>query len=466
MAKTKPKPTGEAVTSAQTIHLMRSQTTEGWTLDKRLPATYDSYRRIRRHPTVALARALAIAPVVSARWSIETDDDVGDEVVKFLQDWLMPARNLLVEQAMKARIDYGWAPFELVLGQRRTPDGIRIVPDRFKHLLVDRTEILVDRFTGEFDGFRQDPGQDESLWKRVEPDRAILINFDVEGDELYGEPLLENVRLSYQNWLDANKGAERYDAKIAGTHWVVMYPIGSSNVDGVETDNGTIAAQVLSALESSGSVSIPRKVAAFVSDLNDKTLGDAWSIDLKDHAAKQHSFVERLKYLDTNIVRGLLMPERSVLEGNFGTKAEAGEHVDQAMRIREIEHDRITDIVNRTAVARLVSLNFGDEMVGKVRLVASPLTDTNELFFREVYKLIMAHPVESIDAIRGIDIDALTDSVGLPKNEEVIGDDDDEEGAGIDRELTDRIAKLFKSAESGEADEPDRGGDKEQKDAA
>ena len=49
-------------------------------LDRVLPASYDTYRELRKQATVALARGLAVAPIAMSSWSVETEGgDVPDE---------------------------------------------------------------------------------------------------------------------------------------------------------------------------------------------------------------------------------------------------------------------------------------------------------------------------------------------------------------------------------------------------
>ena len=423
--KTTVRVKGEAATGAQNIYLSTPTSGSASKLDKRLPATYATYRRIRRHPTVALARALTIAPVIAADWSVEADDDVDDERVRFIQAEMMPIREPLVQTAMEfGRIDYGWAPFEKVFETRAWDGKDRIRLSRLKPLLVDMTDILIDYETGEFAGFRQPAMYGRTTELILEADYCLLVNFSVEGDNLYGEPLLENVRRIYGNWEDSNEAAERYDLKMAGAQWVVHYPIGTTMVDGVDTDNAQIAKMILDTLEASGSVSVPRKIAAYLNDLNQGAEGDVWTIELMDHTAKQYSFIARLNYCDKLIVRGLLSPERAILESQYGTKAEADAHASLAMSQRELEHRHVTRIVNESVVDQLLTLNYGEDARGTVRLVASPLTNPAVAFFRDVYRAILAHPTASMDAIEGLDLDALLDAIGLPKAQEIVGADE------------------------------------------
>lgn len=445
-------------TQAQSVVLFRSlRPDKDAVLDKQLSATYDSYRTIRKQPTVALARAFAIAPVVAAEWSMDADDpdparpDEMDERVRFIQDQLMPIRDDIVQTAMECRVDYGWCPFEKVFEVRKWERRPRTMLKKLKPLLVDLTDIRVNQETGAFNGFQQPPGITKTEYVDLDPEYSLLINWEVEGCNYYGRPLLEHVRRTYRNWEDANAGAERYDKKIAGAQWVIHYPDGQSKVAGEWTDNLIVATTILGTLEASGSIGVPRRIQTQVTDLNKRDDVDAWKIQLIEHQAKQASFVDRMNYCDKMFARGLLFPERAILEGQFGTKAEADVHVNVALTQRSLEHRRITTLVNRYLVNQLLATNYGEEAKDTVRLVASPLADTKIAFFQEVYKAILAHPTASMDAIEGLDLDALTDLAGLPKSKEII--DDAEPGAlpglGLEQQMAKRIRVLYEATMDG-----------------
>ena len=135
----------------------------------------------------------------------------------------------------------------------------------------------------------------------------------------------------------------------------------------------------------------------------------AWHVELlEDGGAKQTAFIDRLKYLDTLKVRGLLLPERAILEGQFGTKAEAGEHGDMMVTNMEMIDKAIVSVVNEQIVNQLVALNFGPEMVGKIRLVALPLIDSQIDFLRELYKKV-SDP--------NLDLETLKNKLDLPIKE-------------------------------------------------
>lgn len=423
--KKKRKPRITESTGPQTISysfgdgiLNRSYTTVG---------TYVQLRAVRKDPTVQLARALLVSCIQAGSWNIEADEDVSEDIVEFMQHILRLRDDFLYNAIAFGKVDFGWQGFEKIF---KIVDG-RIQIDILKPLLHDMTHILVTKH-GRFAGYRQrsmswggldarsSGGPSYPIDLRVE--KCLHTAFGVEAGNYYGVPLLENIRSASDDWSDCNDGAKRYDLKLAGTHWVVKYPPGTATVDGETVDNGIVAGQLLAALESSGSLAIPTTTAQVLQELVNAEVANlyAWSVELlDDKGKKQESFSNRLKYLDNQKVRGLLMPERSLLEGQFGTKAEAGVHGDLAAANMEAIDRSITAMVNTQLINQLLQLNFGDTYINKVRVVSSPLIDRQLMFLQEVYKLLDDPNVDMEAMKEKLNIPISEgDSVGLKKEED------------------------------------------------
>lgn len=446
--------TGQAKTGAQSRGASCITLGRHRELEPLLPCSYETYRRIRKHPTVALARAMSIAPLVAAEWSVEETADAPREAKEFIETELLSAREDLIRKIAENGCDFGWSPFEKVFQLR---DGF-VSLRKLKPLLHDLTTILVDK-DGNFQGFRQ-PGGSGAI--EVPLDYSFNVPFRVEGTNWYGEPLLENVREPYSRWQACDKGAERYDRKLAGSNWVVYYPPGSTPVDGGEVDNAEIAAAVLLNLESSGSVSVPAMVKQHVESMNAAAENGGWKIDvLGDTIAKQYSFVARAEYLDKLLVRGLLTPERSLLEASEGTRADAGEHAEGAITLRETEHRYITRHVNWYVVDQLLALNFGDQYRGSVYFRAEPISDGNRSFLREVYRALLTNPASFAEIASRLNFDGLTDALGLPVNESIMSDP---ASRGMDR--TDPLAAIVQRLYQRSVDRSKDRDPKSDKDAA
>lgn len=373
---------------------------------------YEKVRVMRKHPTISMARKLVIAPALAAQWSVEQEDDAPEGAKELIEEMMLPARLRLMQTAMLGVIDFGWQPFEKVFN--KNSQG-QVLVTKFKPLLQDITEIYVKEKTGAFDGFRNGgilgasvSGVDLNLTK------SLLFSINVEGTDWYGHADLEACETAYDEWKVVNSAAARYDKKIAGSMWVVHYPLGYSMYQGVETSNDIIADAILTALESSGALKVPRFVEQLSADL-DANAPDAWKIELmSDKGVSKAAFLDRQNYLDKLMIRGLGMPERSVLEGQFGTKAEAEAHGDFAITNIELRHSFLVQEINWHAVNQVLRLNYGPDAENLVYIKPTPLTDPVRGFLRDVYKTVLMSPDGYFDIVNKLDLDAMADQLSIP----------------------------------------------------
>jgi hypothetical protein len=364
---------------------------------------------MRKHPTLALARRLARAGIVASTWSVEATDEAPPEAKDFIDQQLQPWRTTVLRSATMAMIDYGWSPFEIVYDVTR--EGF-IGVKRVKPLLQSLTTILVIPETGEFIGLEQTG--DTSMPIKLGRLESLLVSFEVEGTNWYGRPRIEDSELSYDAWGHAAGANDRYDRKMAGVHWVIHYPPGSSNYGGVEKDNYEVAEDILRRLESSGAIIVPSTIANFVDSVT-KDSPLAWKIELLSVGlSPQYSFTDRLKYLDALMVRGLGMPERAILEGQFGTKAEATAHADFAITDIEQQHELICEAVNQQMTNAVLRLNWGEEFEDTVFVRPTPLNEAKRAALRALYMKLLESPEFMADEFFALDRDALRDAVDAP----------------------------------------------------
>lgn len=391
---------------------------------------FNKVRVMRKDPTIALVRDLVFGPIIASEWSVGHKPKAPKGAVQLVADNLSDIRNYLVDHSLRGWMDFGWQAFEKVYGINSRGEAVL---DKVKPLLQDITKVLVSTNTGEFLGTIQTPSIGKlSEITRIEGDLVfgagmlrrqdvVLTNIGVEGTNWYGIPIMENVIIPYDGWKSVNAVADRYDSKIAGSHWVVYYPMGTSILDGARVDNFDIAEKLIQNLESSGAITVPRHLDETVHELNNQIIENGWKVELlSDTSSQQSNFVDRLAYYDSLKVRALGFPERSVLQGQFGTKAEAETHSDLAVVVAEYRHTRLTEQMSHQLVNDLVRFNYGREYVGTVFLKPAPIADDLKLFLRQVFLTLMQHDPET--ALKKIDADAMRERLQLPRND---GADDD-----------------------------------------
>jgi hypothetical protein len=375
---------------------------------------YQTYRSMRCNPTVAVARAAMFAPIKASAWSYEAMDGVPDERVKFVQDQMSKLRQRLLDDVLRS-IEYGWQPFERVYN---FANG-RIGYARIKALLPDKTEAVVDERTGQLLGVRND-GVTLSLAE------AAVVTYDGEGDDPYGRSIYENIRVSaWWPWVDASRKLAQYMTKGAGVIPIVHYPMGTS-VDfesGSTADNSEGAALLLRALASGAGVTIPNMISKGYEDLlvrgaNVDQLA-AWRVSfLETRSGVGNEIIEAMRHYEKLIVRGMLQPERAILEGQSGTRADAGSHADLALTMAIDRLEWVIDRINRLFVDPLLALNFGPDARGSVYIVPAPIRDDDREFLRGLLSAVLTANPDLLFAVA--DFDAMLDAANIPKSAEVV----------------------------------------------
>lgn len=373
---------------------------------KRSGAYYKKVREMRRHPTVALARKLAVAPLLAAQWSIEAKEGAPPDAKQIISDIMLPVRLHLLRTSMFGCGDFGWQPYEKVFMPDANTGKVGI--KKIKPLLQDFTKVLIDPTNGSYAGLLNG---DET---RLEIGESLLVNIDVEGTNWYGAGTLENVEIAYDNWNLCNDANVRYDRKIAGAHWIIHYPKGKSIFQGQEIGNDELAVRLLKQLESSGSFIVPKQIEDFVDDSNKD--GKAWEIELKSaYPTSNVAFLDRLTYLDKLMVRAFGLPERSVLEGTFGTKAEAEAHADFAITNMELNHQLMVQQYNWHLVNHLLRINWGEGAENLVHITVSPLADIALSYLRQLYSKYFESPAGAANEGLSVDFPAMRKKLGIPE---------------------------------------------------
>lgn len=379
------------------------------------PGTYINYRNLRRNPTVALARAIFTAPIKAAAWSFERDDDVSDDILKDITDQVEPLRPWLLHNGMYA-LDYGHTDFEKVF----IVDGGRIRLQKCKPLLVEETQVRVTD-NGVFAGVRQ-----PNLGNVMLPaEKVFHFTYDSEANNFNGRSWFENVRVVVNAWDKTMERMGRYSNKVSGIIPQIFYPPGEdTDQEGNSNPNEDQAQKVLHSLGDGVGVAIPIQLLPWAQDALQAGVPIAellsWKIKFLEPArAHGVEFVQMEKHLEALIMRGLLVPERVGIEGQFGTKAEAGEHAQICLQIAEEVLQDFVRHVNWYIVDQLLALNYGERFRGKVRIIPEPLVNEVRAFIFKMIESVLSP--QTVDVMpEWFDMDTLLDMTGLPKAAEVV----------------------------------------------
>lgn len=374
--------------------------------------TYATFRKMMANPTIALARAVAMAPIRMAKIIVRGKDDTPPERVEFIQEMMKRIQKKLVRDMLRA-LDFGFAPFENIY---ELDDSI-LTLKRVKPLLADKTKILVSKGGSMFMGFKQ---KDVEL---VGP-KAFIYTNDQEGDDFYGHSRHEAAVEPWHSWTDLRNRQRQFAKKVAGVIPMITYPEGrSEDKNGSLVANFTLAERLLVHLGQGNGVVMPDTLAKYAGDMLRAGFNPqdwrAWKIELIE-AKGLHGkdFVTQLSKDEALMLRGWTVPERAATEGQFGTKAEAQEHGGLSLAISDLTLGDIVDTINLSLINPLLVLNWGPEAAGSVFVESEGLDSMTRMFFRGLMEKILSHPDNVLILRDLVDLAALSESVGLPMPEE------------------------------------------------
>jgi hypothetical protein len=387
-------------------------------------------RQIRKDATVRLVRQAVVAPIIHTPWTFKEAPNAPAGARDFIEDMFRGKRDWLLQGALYGALDFGWMPYEIVY--EPTKEG-KVTVSKFKQLLQDYTTILIYVDNGDFAGLtnwplytannswvqERDRGRNVAGWEvELDVQNSMVINLEVEGTDWYGISCSSSLDSIVSDWADTNNSANRYDKKVAGATWVIYYPVGKTEFNGAETSNDVIARTVLSTLEASGGVAIPDEIQEWVSDLEDsidKDIKGKWRIELiSAQASSAASFDDRQKYLDNLKVRVFGIPERSLLEGKFGTKAEAETHAEIGLSTVDTKHRLLVQQFNEGPVNNVLSLNWGPDAKDSVWIEVAPLVSSRFNHLKEIYRMVLQSPdVGSLEA-QNLDMRAIREELAVP----------------------------------------------------
>lgn len=368
---------------------------------------FNKVRTMRRHPTIKIVRLLSCACMALAKWSVEQKNDCVDGATEVVQD-IVDMQSHIQCSALPGVFDFGWQAYEKIL--QFDLDCGRTKLRKLKPLLQDQTKIMVDKNTGAYAGV-------QNLTKFLSVANSLVLNQGVEGTYWYGESDMAAIETAYDRWIITDRSNVKYDQKISGAHWVVHYPEGISELNGVELDNFLIAKNFLRELEGSGSIAVPSTVLNTMQDISNANNDEAWRVELVSAQSAQGDFSARMSYLDALMVRGGGFPERSILEGQYGTKAEAGEHADFAIALLDMKNRHIIDLINWHLVNPMLRLNLGASSENKAFITVAPIADDKKDLLKQIFMAALANPGIGGTLYQQMDMKAIREQLQIPSND-------------------------------------------------
>lgn len=335
------------------------------------PVSLATLDLMRHHPVVKLGLTVKAAPVLTAlrEAKVECKDPRIKAFVEqvFVKPWLLQ----LAQTSILPAYIYGCAPHEKVW---ESPHDVTIeyVDENgetavaykgplltFKKIkfvhpsTIDR--MLIQEETQDFNGFVQTPPPGEPE-KPVEAWKAFLyINRFIFGG-LWGESELRDV---YPAW---------YYSEFFRALWadylrfkaipplIAYAPAGvRTNEDGTEVDNMTTAGTILQKAWDNMVVVLPHEL--------DEKGNLAWTYEELKVGEHGEAFSRAIEDLDVQILRGLIVPERTVTQDRaaVGSYNQAAVHEERMLDAAKMETDAFCTAVNKYVLPVLIEDHFGPD---------------------------------------------------------------------------------------------------------
>ena len=375
------------------------------------PRSFKTWREMRGNPTLALARVAATAPIRTASVGVEGDPGTTAARRKIVEDVVDSLWPTFIHNAIFS-LEFGFQAFEKVWQIDENGWQIR----KLKPLAPEMTKVVTSPKDGGFEGLKQGD-------VHLEPIQSLLVLNGWEAGSVYGRSRYENVReWAWTPWMDVANKRMQYLGKISGITPMVEYPPGSSkDATGGEQSNFKHAQAILRHLGNGNGVAMPNTLASFAEDLARKGVSlkelRAWQISFLEtkgnHAA---GYAEAMRYYDALMLRGWLVPERAVTEGQFGTKAEAGEHASIALSASMLTLSDFITAFNHFVVDPVLTYNAGAEFAGTVRVVTAGMSADEIAFYRKILETVFSNTANVDLLLTMLDMDAMIDAAGLPKS--------------------------------------------------
>lgn len=413
----------------------------GFRAPRPIPGDYKNYREMVKYPTISLVKSMVEAQILNSTWGFAKrgegsrarnlkredaktmSDAVPSDWVKLISDTLNPLRRQIVKHSLSANI-FGWAPAEMGWGL----NGKWTVPTVFKPLLVDISDILVDKDTGDVVGVRNKPnsnsmGADDPI--DIYGDNAYVFATEPSPGNPYGHPRTEDCRIEYTQARLIELKMAKYMSKVAGVIAQIHYPVGTSkDPSGADRSNMWIAEQLANDMEDGKTILLPNAFASadIIKDLN-AALNAAgksnWVIGFAAPPAGNHAagFCEVLKRYDAQFFRAWHRPERTGLESQHGSRADAVVHSDSGTLDAEMADVEISEYVNQKIVNPILKYNFGADAVDSVYVDPAPIEDNSIQLLSALLDKFASNPSLGPFLFGRIDDVAILDRASVPVRE-------------------------------------------------
>lgn len=374
----------------------------GSPVPNRLP--WQKVEGMRRNETIAYIMTLMAISGAQSEWTVEADENVPWEAINLVKKFIDECKAEVWDSAIDGFFCFGWSPYELIFDILVNEKGEeRYCVRRLKPLLQETTLIGMDANHG-FIGL-------QSMYPKpvmLPPVKSLVLTHERRGDNLFGRPIFSKAETAFDMTEQCRANLRAFDSKRKGPRYILHYPFGRT----ANRDNADIATDMVANLERYNIVALGHRPNTMASQMA-ATQSD-WSIEQFPMESVSGEFVNQFMYYDKLLCRAFGIPERAVLEGMYGTKADAANGTDYAVMRIEYLVNLVVGQLNRYVVDRMLGLNYHG-LKGKVRIEAGPIDKrTTERAYTLVYELL-GRPWGEEKLSGMIDVENIMEQSGIPR---------------------------------------------------
>lgn len=315
---------------------------------------------------IELMRQMILISGETAQWSVQAKDGVPPEAVELIEMFMEPNKTEVWSAVIDGWIKYGWAPFEKIFaGIRDSMGGLKLGIRKLKQLLPEYSDTL---FRGnEFLGIENWVDSPKVL---IPPVRSLVLTLDKRGDNMKGRSLFENAEQSAFFFENALKSMMNYASKRKGPKMVGYYPQeGKSYYRGTLMENYKVVEKMKDDLDSTNIVFIPRVTP---SPSAAGQIMNPWELVTLPDNPYLTDFLNEFSYWEKAIVMAFGFPVRSIMESEFGSRADSVTGQEFAVQRVQYLVNTLVEQLNRYVVDKLLEMNY-PEYIGDVWIAAGDI---------------------------------------------------------------------------------------------
>lgn len=381
--------------------------------------------RMMLNETIALAFTITVSPFLSGTRSTKCIDDLGDKVnaeriQKDLDKYSLPKLAKAMPAAAE-KMNFGAFSQELVYGR---VNGKTVVTD--VRAILPLEAVLHQDSSRRLTAFQ--------IGDQIRDARYLFHAVNKPHlDPINGYSRNRNALAAWWRYERSDENADRVERKASGIQMGISIPMGgtfyTTDENGKQTpifpmkmaqDLVNLAAQGDSFVKSR--FAFPKEAIEANPELAKVDAISVEQFDWGNNGPALLAHLSRMSSLEKRMMRAWCRPEREAMEGEHGTKAEAGTHGAIGTTDSELIHASICEQWDEQVTATYLRTNEDPKWIGCFKTVPAPLSDPQQEFLQQLYLALVADTTTGPDVAADIDQRALGSRVETPMLSEADAD--------------------------------------------